>query len=305
MKIEITKQLNLSNDQALLIDMHSFINIFNILKGELDILALILETDALDESKKIVMKMYRSLANIEETAFFAENINVIESRIISEVKSAVSEATEPDDRFQADFSVDNINSIFSILKVRFAEILSRLNAKNVWSKFNNANLRNNFIDIFNAIEKNSRESYHFVYNLAERRAKDYFITFDIKSIDGDTIMMPPVIQDVIRDLLANARKYTLPGGTISAGLYYDGETLRFSVEDNGRGIPESELVSVIDFGYRASNTTDRPTMGAGFGLTKAYFNIKKYNGRLWIDSVENKGTTITFEIPVNQSLNQA
>jgi signal transduction histidine kinase len=48
--------------------------------------------------------------------------------------------------------------------------------------------------------------------------------------------MPAVFQDVVRDLIANARKYTPPGGKIIAGLYQDDEELRFVVADTGRRV---------------------------------------------------------------------
>ena len=110
--------------------------------------------------------------------------------------------------------------------------------------------------------------------------------------------MPPVFQDVMRDLLANARKYTPPGGVITAGLSDNGEGIRFVVKDTGMGIPESEIMKVVEFGYRATNAA-RPTRGGGFGLTKAFYITKTFGGRMWIESpVENgSGTRIEILIP--------
>ena len=90
----------------------------------------------------------------------------------------------------------------------------------------------------------------------------------MESLDGDSLLMPAVFQDVMRDLIANARKYTAPGGHITAALYEDAEALRFVVEDSGRGIPEGELERVVRFGQRASNVGEVRTMGGGFGLTR-------------------------------------
>ena len=73
--------------------------------------------------------------------------------------------------------------------------------------------------------------------------------------------------------------------------------LRFVVEDTGIGIPKDELESVVDLGFRASNLNGKKTYGGGFGLTKAYYVTKKYNGRFWIDSEVGKGTKIVIEIP--------
>jgi signal transduction histidine kinase len=111
------------------------------------------------------------------------------------------------------------------------------------------------------------------------------------------IRMPAVVIDVVRDLLANARKYTAPGGRINAGVWGDDKQLCIIVEDSGRGIPEDEIESVIDYGYRAANVQDRRTMGGGFGLTKAYFVCKQLGGRFWIRSELNRGTRFRMSIP--------
>lgn len=102
-------------------------------------------------------------------------------------------------------------------------------------------------------------------------------------------------------MLANSRKYTEPGGRINAGLTETEDHIRFVIEDTGIGIPNNELEKVIDFGYRASNLEGKKTHGGGFGLTKAYSITKNNNGRFWIDSQVNLGTTIKIEIPKPKS----
>jgi hypothetical protein len=44
------------------------------------------------------------------------------------------------------------------------------------------------------------------------------------------------------------------------------------------GIDEEEISHIIEFGVRGSNVANRRTMGAGFGLTKAYFFTKQFGG---------------------------
>jgi signal transduction histidine kinase len=123
------------------------------------------------------------------------------------------------------------------------------------------------------------------------------VNFGIESADGPIINMPPVFQDVMRDLIANARKYTEPGGEITAGLVDNGKELRFVVEDSGRGIPPDEVQQVVEFGKRGSNVDDKATMGGGFGLTKAYLVTRRFGGRMWISSRPGPGTRITISIP--------
>ena len=110
--------------------------------------------------------------------------------------------------------------------------------------------------------------------------------------------MPLVLQDIFRDLIANSRKYTEPGGKISAGLYSLAEGLRIVVEDDGIGIPRDELQKVVEFGYRASNVLGKRTYGGGFGLSKALWVAKNFGGRMWIRSCVGVGTRVTIFIPV-------
>lgn len=109
--------------------------------------------------------------------------------------------------------------------------------------------------------------------------------------------MPPVLCDVMRDLLANARKYTPPGGTIIAAMYQEPKWLHLAVADTGRGIPPDEIAAVAQFGKRASNVEDVRTFGGGFGLTKAFLVTKQFGGRFWIQSELGVGTRIRLQIP--------
>jgi hypothetical protein len=80
------------------------------------------------------------------------------------------------------------------------------------------------------------------------------------------------------------------------------DKIKFVLEDTGIGIKKGELDKVIEFGFRGSNLEGKQTHGGGFGLTKAYQTTKKYNGRFWIDSELDLGTSIIIEIPKPDSL---
>lgn len=82
-----------------------------------------------------------------------------------------------------------------------------------------------------------------------------------------------------------------------AAVRDDGKSLHFMVKDTGQGIPEDELERVTQYGYRASNTNQKRTMGGGFGLTKALYVVSQYGGEMWIDSEVDTGTRVTIVIP--------
>jgi signal transduction histidine kinase len=167
-----------------------------------------------------------------------------------------------------------------------------------WHEQSISELEQNFASMFAAIEKNSKGNYGIVLNLAEQHSEDYAVDFEIKSAGGNVIYMPLVFQDVVRDLIANSRKYTDPGGRIGAVLENDGQLLKLNIQDTGRGIPPDDIERVAGFGERGSNAGDKLVLGGGFGLTKAVYVTKSLGGRFWIDSSLGKGTKITIEIPV-------
>ncbi|MBI2496700.1 MAG: ATP-binding protein, partial [Opitutae bacterium] len=194
-------------------------------------------------------------------------------------------------------SLANIHSVFRILEVRAEETLLHAREPGRWIDYGLDELRADFQAVFAAIEKNSKGRYRIIYNLARQLPSDYYIDFVIDSANGRTVAMPLLFKDVMRDLIANARKYTAVGGTINVGVYETERELRFVVQDTGRGIPPGELELVVHFGRRASNAMDVRTMGGGFGLTKAFLVTKRFGGRFWIKSGLGVGTRITIVIP--------
>ena len=158
-------------------------------------------------------------------------------------------------------------------------------------------LKAEFFAFLAAVEQNSRGRFGIVYNLASQGTNDYLVQLNFEAQSRRLLSMPAVFKDVMRDLIANARKYTPSGGMITAGLVETDKHLRFVVKDTGRGIPGPELQSVVHFGKRGSNVGEVRTLGGGFGLTKAFLVTKQFGGRIWIQSEIGAGTQVTIEIP--------
>lgn len=298
MKIEITKDLSLSDEQTTMLDMHSFLNIMNVLISQFYQLGAFLgDRKMLSESVKRCGSIIAVLADHKQALEQLRNIEDCKQKIWGDVRTALKERPDLQDSEQLLQHTSNIESIFAVLDVRVREILARAQQPDQWVKHNVNDLTSNFINLFTAIEQNAKGRYRIVHNIASKHDIDYFVNFRITSIDGDTICMPPVLQDVMRDLILNARKYTDLGGSIIAGLDDDGEWLSFVVGDTGKGIPADQLEQVVDYGTRARNVQDKETKGGGFGLTKAYFVTQQFGGRMWIESEENQGTTVTIHLP--------
>ncbi len=289
----------LSPGETSLLNMHSVLNVLNVLYGELTLLGLTLADDdqllrpALDLCERFQQDLTDPAASLRQAAALNQTLFTIERTIALELDRHPEKKNDP----AVQDSLANIRSVYKVMEVRAREILARAKAPGEWVEMPIEELRTDFQRVFAAIEKNSRGRFRIIYNLGQQEQSDYYIDLAIESPNGRTVSLPLVFKDVMRDLLANARKYTQPGGTISAGLYETAATLKFTIQDTGRGIPADELQTVMHYGRRGSNVGEVRTMGGGFGLTKAFLVTKQFGGHFWIRSELGVGTRIRIEIP--------
>lgn len=293
---EITKTIKLDEEQTNMVDFHSFFNICNILSSELYLLGCALGDEAMfEELSNIFVNSARDI-RLGDKVENLKKLKGVDILILAKINKKIQE-----NGFilndEANTSYDNIKSIFEIFKVRLEELIERVETPLLWKFFLVDDLKQRFLNVFSAIEKNSKGRYRIIYNIAEHETEHYLFHVNLSSLDNHSIFMPAVLQDIMRDLIANARKYTKPGGTIDAGLVETESEITFAVKDTGIGIPAVDIEKVVEFGFRAANAKAKPTYGGGFGLTKAYFFIKELGGRFWINSEIENGTEIKFTIP--------
>ena len=299
MEIEITSIPPLAPAEESLMDMHSLLNVLNVLQGEIMLMGMYLADDdgLLRSSLRVCERVKASFFDPKKALSFACHVHDEQKVIMEEIDSALRQYPDKAGSESNLSSLENIQSVFHILRVRAEETLLRAKEPDKWLDLSIDALRSDFLAVFKAIEKNSKGRYRIIYNLARQMPKDYYVNFVVESANTSTITMPMLFKDVMRDLIANARKYTAPGGTITVGIHESETELRFVVQDTGCGIPPDELETVVQYGRRGSNVLGHPTMGGGFGLTKAFLVTRRFGGRLWIKSDLGVGTRITIVLP--------
>lgn len=109
---------------------------------------------------------------------------------------------------------------------------------------------------------------------------------------------PRLISQVIINLLSNASKYSPDKTIIEVILNKNDSQAEISVKDEGLGIPKSNQHKVFTKFFRADNVIKKETEGTGLGLYVVKQVIQNSGGRIWFSSVENKGTTFTFTLPL-------
>jgi two-component system sensor histidine kinase ArlS len=107
---------------------------------------------------------------------------------------------------------------------------------------------------------------------------------------------PVRFEQVILNLLDNARKYSEPNTNIYVDILKVNSKVHIKVRDEGKGIPEKDLPRIFERFYRVDKSRTRALGGTGLGLSIVKQLVEAHKGTITVTSVTNKGTT--FEIVI-------
>jgi signal transduction histidine kinase len=119
---------------------------------------------------------------------------------------------------------------------------------------------------------------------------------------GDAVDIPPAQADygrmlqVFGNLVANAIKFTPPGGRVEVGAERAVDYVRFWVRDTGPGIEREHLPRLFDRFWQARRGG---RAGAGLGLAIAKSIVEGHGGQIWAESAPGEGSTFHFTLPVS------
>jgi len=104
---------------------------------------------------------------------------------------------------------------------------------------------------------------------------------------------------VLVNLLSNAIKFSPPGSVVTVRTApSDTNRVAFSVVDQGRGIPKEWRNRVFDKFVQVEARRAGSTVGSGLGLSFCRLAVEVQGGHIWLESEINRGTTITFTLPM-------
>ena len=106
------------------------------------------------------------------------------------------------------------------------------------------------------------------------------------------------LNTIIRNLLDNALKYTATGGTIKVVANMNDNLIDLSIIDDGDGMSQSEIDEVLNDDITNSTEGTASEKGSGLGMKIIKSMLDRNNGRLLVDSIKGKGSTITISLPV-------
>jgi PAS domain S-box-containing protein len=103
------------------------------------------------------------------------------------------------------------------------------------------------------------------------------------------------MSQVITNLLSNASKFSEKQGEVIIRIEDEEDMVRFSIEDKGRGIPDTFKDRIFTRFAQADSSDEKEHEGTGLGLSIVKEIINYHKGHIWFDSKEGEGTMFFFE----------
>ena len=130
---------------------------------------------------------------------------------------------------------------------------------------------------------------HFIHIQNDLTTDDVYADYD------------KIIQ-VMTNLLSNSIKFSPNGGDIDILLKNNEQQAIVSITDHGMGIPAEQVDKLFEKFQRLDNSYSRNIGGTGLGLAICREIIEQHGGRIWIESKENVGTTVSFSLPLKLNM---
>ncbi|MDY2690546.1 MAG: ATP-binding protein [Oscillospiraceae bacterium] len=119
------------------------------------------------------------------------------------------------------------------------------------------------------------------------------VTLALTGEHAEIMGVEQLLKEMIYNLLDNAIKYNVPGGSVTASVRKSAGRTILSVSDTGIGIPYAHQPRVFERFYRVDKSHSKEVGGTGLGLSIVRHAAQYHGARLELKSQPGKGTTIT------------
>ncbi len=130
-----------------------------------------------------------------------------------------------------------------------------------------------------------------VYSFSEATVKkNISIKLNLPTENIWLICDKATIKIALENLIGNAIHYSPEKSKILINVSKNDGSVRFSVKDEGMGIPSNQKKKIFQKFFRADNALRSQKTGSGLGLYAVKNIIKEHKGKIWFESEENKGS---------------
>ena len=110
---------------------------------------------------------------------------------------------------------------------------------------------------------------------------------------------PCLVRRVIDNLLSNAVKYSKRGSHVCLAVERNADGLIFSIQDEGQGIPASEVPNIFREFHKSSVRPTEGELSTGLGLAIAKKFVERHGGKISVVSEPGKGSRFWFSLPLS------
>lgn len=143
----------------------------------------------------------------------------------------------------------------------------------------------------------SREFLNHISSELSLEFKNSNQQFEVTSMPDVLINIDNLrIEQVIFNLIQNARKYTPDDGKITFGAEIEDDYLKIFVKDNGYGIDTTDIPFIFDKFYRGEKMRNSDKGGSGLGLSICKYVVESHGGQIFVESNSN-GSMFYFVLP--------
>ncbi|MBI3004605.1 MAG: HAMP domain-containing protein [Ignavibacteriales bacterium] len=116
---------------------------------------------------------------------------------------------------------------------------------------------------------------------------------DLSPVNGDNQQL----SWVVRNLVDNALRYSMSGGKVNVKAVEEGDAIKVSVTDTGKGIPEEARRTIFEKFVQIKQPTETTPGSVGLGLAIAREVVEAHGGQIGVESKLGKGSTFFFTLP--------
>ena len=264
------------------------------LKNELKKLYTELEKRVSERTKELELA-YESLKDINHEF---EEINKSKDKLISiishDLRNPISTIVSSSKIMMQNinqFQKEELKNFTEIINNSSVKVYEQLNELVEWSKQKEKKVT------FKPKKINLYEFVVLSFELMKEIACQKKITLDNKIDKNIQVKADPILlRSIIQNLVTNSLKFTPKKGSITISAYRKNKSfIEISIKDTGIGMEETIKNKL--FSEEAAITKPGETKTSGLGLLLVKDFVEKNNGKIWIESEPNKGTTFYFTIP--------
>jgi PAS domain S-box-containing protein len=108
-------------------------------------------------------------------------------------------------------------------------------------------------------------------------------------------------ETILRNLISNAIKFSVPGGTIAVTSEIVDDVVIIKFKDSGVGIDEENIPNLFRADVSSSTKGTAKESGTGLGLIICKELAERQEGKIWVESKKNIGSTFYFSVPINKN----